>query len=73
MKERSRLERQMAARGWTWDQVREAIRDGVRWPAINNETGSTATRHVHPSTRRSVVVDDETGEVIHVGGDGFRY
>jgi hypothetical protein len=30
-----------------------------------------ATRCVHPVTGRSVVVDDVTNEVIHVGGDGF--
>jgi hypothetical protein len=35
--------------------------------------GNTATRYVHPETGRSVVVDDETKEVIHVGGDGFKY
>jgi hypothetical protein len=28
---------------------------------------------VHPRTGRSVVVDDATGEVFHVGGDGFEY
>ena len=37
------------------------------------DPGNAATRHVHPTTGRSVVVDDVTGEVIHVGGDGFVY
>jgi len=33
----------------------------------------SATRYVHPRIGRSVVVDDATGEVFHVGGDGFEY
>jgi hypothetical protein len=35
--------------------------------------GNAATRYVHPETGRSVVVDDETREVIHVGGAAFKY
>ncbi len=35
--------------------------------------GHSASRYIHPTTGRSVVVDDVTGEVIHVGGDGFLY
>ena len=34
---------------------------------------NSATRYVHPETGRSVVIDNVTGEVIHVGGDGFKY
>jgi len=30
-------------------------------------------RYVHPVTGRSVVIDAGTGEVIHIGGNGFRY
>ena len=33
--------------------------------------GNSATRYVHPETGRSVVLDDVTREVIHVGGEGF--
>jgi hypothetical protein len=32
-----------------------------------------ATRFVHPKTGKSVVVDNATGEIFHVGGEGFRY
>jgi hypothetical protein len=32
-----------------------------------------ALRYVHPVTGKSVVVDAATGEIFHVGGEGFRY
>jgi hypothetical protein len=28
---------------------------------------------VHPSTGQSVVVDNATGAIIHVGGKGYKY
>ncbi len=68
-----KLRRQMSQRGWTSEQIAEALRHGRRVAAVNLETGGSATRYVHPTTQRSVVVDDATGEVIHVGGDGFVY
>ena len=47
---------------------------GQCFPAVNKvNPGNSATRYVHPTTGRSVVVDDVTHEVIHVGGDGFLY
>ncbi len=64
----------MWQRGWTVDQIEEAIRHGQRFTAANNiNPASGATRYIHPTTGRSVVLDDATGEVIHVGGDGFVY
>ncbi|MGH7139994.1 MAG: colicin E5-related ribonuclease [Pirellulales bacterium] len=64
----------MARRGWTPQEISEAIQNGQRFKAVNNvNPGNAATRYVHPATRRSVVVDNITGEVIHVGGDGFVY
>jgi hypothetical protein len=68
-----KLARQMTARGWTDEAVRRAVAVGDAHPAINRETNGPATRYVHPETGRSVVLDDATGEVIHVGGDGFIY
>jgi RHS repeat-associated protein len=65
---------QMVQRGWTPDQINEAIRFGQRFPAINNiNPGHSATRYVNPTTGRSVVIDDVTGEIIHIGGDDFVY
>ena len=63
----------MRQRGWTWDQIEEAIRSGTSHPTRNHETGGAAKRYVHPVTGRSVVIDQETGNAIHVGGDGFIY
>jgi hypothetical protein len=64
----------MAARGWTPEQITEALANGQRFPAVNKvNQRNSATRYVHPATGRSVVVDDVTNEVIHVGGDGFLY
>lgn len=73
VKSSPRLARQMAARGWTVEQIEEARRNGERRPAVNRETGTPATRYIHPVTSRSVVIDDVSGDVIHVGGDGFIY
>ena len=64
----------MQRRGWTPEQITEAIQGGERHSAqnlVNN--GNPATRYVHPTTGRSVVLDNATNEVIHVGGDGFKY
>src|SRR5262249_32612195 len=59
----------MLRRGWTPEQITEAIAAGQKVPAVNLvNPGNAATRHVHPTTGRSVVVDDVTREVIHVGG-----
>ena len=63
----------MKARGWTSAQVAEAVARGERHPAVNRETGAAATRYLHPETGRSVVIEDVSGDVIHVGGDGFIY
>jgi hypothetical protein len=64
----------MLKRGWTPQQISEAIQNGQTFPATNLvNSGNGATRYVHPSTGRSVVVDDVTEEVIHVGADGFVY
>ncbi len=73
VKSPGKLVRQMAARGWTDAAIQEARRDGEQMPAVNTETGTPATRYIHPVTGRSGVIDDVSGDVIHVGGDGFIY
>jgi hypothetical protein len=65
--------RQMARRGWTKEAIHEARQAGTHVRAVSKATGNTATRYVHPTTGKSVVVDDVTGDVIHVGGEGFKY
>ena len=65
---------QMSKRGWTTNQIDEAISTGTQYPAANNlRPGNGATRFVHPGTGRSVVRDNVTHEIIHIGGDGFKY
>ena len=63
----------MRARGWTKAQIAYARAHGDWHAAVNSETGGSATRYIHPETGRSVVIDDISGDVIHVGGDGFIY
>lgn len=63
----------MAQRGWSNTQIDEAIASGKQFEVRNFETGAPATRYVHPETGRSVVIDNTTKEIIHVGGDGFVY
>jgi len=64
----------MAKRGWTPQQVDEALSGGQKFPAVNKVTpGNSATRYVHPETGRSIVIDDVTAELLHVGGEGFEY
>ena len=64
----------MQQRGWTPSQITEAVENGQKFPVANNvNPGNAATRYVHPATGRSVVMDDVTKEVIHVGADGFVY
>ena len=40
---------------------------------MQTQHGNLATRYIHPTTGQSVVVDDVTGKVIHVGVPGFKY
>jgi len=68
-----KIQSQMGRRGWTAQQIDEAVQGGMQIPAINRATGNPAIRYVHPVTGQSVVVDRVTKEVIHVGGPGFLY
>jgi len=73
-KSEAKWAKQMAQRGWTKEQIKQAIANGDRYSATNNvNPGNGATRYVNPDTGQSVVVDNTTGEVLHVGGPGFRY
>lgn len=64
----------MAKRGWTPEDVWRAVETGERYTAEDlTEGGAPATRYVDPVTGRSVVVNNATGNVIHVGGFGFEY
>jgi hypothetical protein len=69
----AKVAKQLKPRGWTEEAVQEAIGSGEQVKAVNKATGNPATRYIHPKTGQSLVVDDVTREVIHVGGPGFKY
>ena len=73
VKSSARLLRQMAQRGWTMAQIEEARASDPGFPAVNLETDGPARRYIHPATGRSLVIDDLSGDVIHVGGGGVVY
>ena len=67
-------EKYIRKRGWTPDQINEAIGNGESFPTINNvHPENTATLYIYPDTGRSVVVDDMLNIILHLGGDGFLY
>ena len=66
----AKLRDQMAARGWTEDEIREAL---ATTPLAATGKLGPALRYVHPTSGKSVVVDAATGEIFHVGGEGFLY
>ena len=66
----AKLRLQIQKRGWTDEMILEALKT----PGIPTKgKKGPATRYVHPKTGKSVIVDDATGEIFHVGGDGFKY
>jgi hypothetical protein len=65
-----KLRKQMQKRGWTDEQIREAL---ATTPLPATGKRGPALRYVHPVTRKSLVVDGATGEFFHVGGEGFLY
>jgi hypothetical protein len=71
----AKIERQMQTRGWTPDLIDEAVTSGNKFPAVNKLGGANtpATRYVSPTTGQSAVIDNATGEIIQVGGPGFKY
>ncbi len=44
-----------------------------RIDAINKYTSGPATRYVNPATGGSVVIDNSTNTVVHVGEPDFQY
>jgi hypothetical protein len=69
----TKIASQREQRGWTSDEIQNAFDSGEQINAINKATGGAATRHINPDTGQSVVIDNATGEAVHVGGQGFQY
>jgi colicin-like ribonuclease protein len=66
----AKLRSQMQKRGWTDQMILEALQTtGI--PTKGKK--GPATRYVHRKTGKSVIVDDASGEVFHIGGEGFKY
>ena len=64
----------MQKRGWTVAEIHEAYDKGTAYPAVDETANSTAaTRFVHPTNGKSVVINNATGRIIHVGGKDFLY
>jgi hypothetical protein len=66
----AKLRRQMKARGWTDAMIIETLQT-TPFPATGKD--GPALRYIHPGTGKSVVVDQATGAIFHVGGEGFLY
>lgn len=65
---------QMQQRGWTKEEITEAIKNGESFPATNNiNSANGATRFVNPTNGKSVVIDNITKELLHIGKEGFLY
>ena len=61
-------------RGWSETQVSETIRRGEAIPANNKiNPNNKATRYKNKTTEKSVVIDKQTRELIHVGSKDFKY
>lgn len=58
----------MRRRGWTQEQVYEAIQSGKPFPRPDG-----SVRYLHPQTGKSVVIDSQTGKIYQVGKKGFAF
>ena len=65
---------QMMKRGWTQQQIQQALKSNQFYSAVNKvNPGNPALRFVHPTTGQSVVIDTVTQEIIQIGGKGFLW
>jgi hypothetical protein len=72
-KSAQRWQNQMTSRGWTMEDINDAIENGEQFPAPNFiNPGNSATRFINPTTGRYVVMDNITKEILQVGGDGYK-
>lgn len=62
---------QLRNRRWTPEQITKTIEKGAKYPAPNKvNKGNTATRYEYEG--RYVVKDDQTNEILQVGGEDFK-
>lgn len=65
-----KLRKQMRKRGWTEAELREALATSPE-PAMGQK--GPALRYRHPVNGKAVLVDAQSGEIFHVGAEGYRY
>jgi len=63
----------MQNRRWSKEEITEAFEHGQAFPQVNLRNGNPANRYVNPTTGKSVIIDNVTGEVIQVGDVNFSY
>ncbi len=64
---------QMRSRGWSEDQINEAI-TGEQSVAENRvNPGNGATRYTSQTTGKFVIIDDATGELLQISGSDWTY
>jgi hypothetical protein len=63
----------MNSRGWDHQQINEAFDQGTQEPAVDLEFQQPATRYLHPSTGKSLTVNDLTGRIVMLGDKLFKY
>ena len=68
-KSETRWNNQKEKRGWTDEQITEAIKHGDAFPAINKRTGGNATRYEHNG--KYVVRDNTTKDIIQISDADF--
>lgn len=61
----------MTTRGWTKQEILDTVREGDAYAVTNKATGGPATEYVSRSTGKFVVIDNQSGQVLQVGGQGF--
>jgi hypothetical protein len=65
-----KINTQMKERGWTEQDIVDALKtEGI----LTQGKNGPATRYVNPNSGKSVVVDNSTGEIFHVGDVGYKY
>jgi hypothetical protein len=61
----------MTSRGWTKQEILDTVREGDAYAVTNKATGGPATEYVSRSTGKFVVIDNKSGQVLQVSGQGF--
>ncbi|MGH7868677.1 MAG: colicin E5-related ribonuclease [Candidatus Dormibacteraceae bacterium] len=68
-----KIQNDMAARGWTRQDILEVFEKGQPSGVVDRTAGFTpATQYLDPATGRFIVVNDTTGSVIQVSRAGFK-